>query len=142
MEQYYPNYYMNAGVNPYYQYPQYMMRGMQPVSCPFIPAQDYRTPDFLDIPELPDFWTFGPLKIEWAFSGESINMVFKMFEEAVQEILITLSKPSLSFTATLGEATLSLKVNADFVKNQIAISGALCVDTTCTSFNNTVIASW
>jgi hypothetical protein len=142
MDYCYPNNYMGTGINPYYQQPQYMMRGMQPVPCPFVPAQDYRSIDFLDIPDLPDSWSFGPLKVEWNFDGESINLIFKIFEDAVKEILLTLSKPSLSFTATLGEATLNMKVNADFIKNQISISGAVCVDTTCTTFNNTVIASW
>lgn len=141
MEQFYPNNYMGAGMNPYYQYPQYMMRGVQSAPCPFV-YQDYRSLDFIDIPNLPDAWSFGPLKVEWSFSGESINVVFKMFEDAVKELLLTLSNPSLSFTATLGDATLNMKVNADFIKNQLSISGAVCVDTTCTTFNNTVVATW
>lgn len=91
---------------------------------------------------IPDFWTFGPLKIEWSFSGESINVIFKAFEEAVQNVILTLSDPTLSFTTTLGNTTINLKVNADFIKNEISINGAACFDTVCTTFNNTVIARW
>lgn len=128
---YYNNSFMNAGTCPCCQDPP-CMRSLQ---FPRYAAED---PSIT----LPDFWTFGPLKIQWSFSGESINVILSAFEEAIKDAVLSLSKPSISFTATIGETTINLKINADFNKNEITINGAACFETICTTFNNTVIAKW
>ncbi|MDP4089893.1 MAG: hypothetical protein Q8930_11565 [Bacillota bacterium] len=128
---YYPYNFMNNGICPCCEQPP-CMRSPQ--------YREYSDPE--PLVKLPDSWTFGPLKIEWAFSGESINVVLKAFEEAVKDVILSLSKPSLTITTSIGETTINLKINADFTNNQITINGAACFDTVCTAFNNTVIAKW
>jgi hypothetical protein len=94
------------------------------------------------IPTLPNYWDLGPIKIEWSFDGKSINAILKVFEKAVREVVLSMAKPMVSITTEIGDTTINLKVNADFVSNFVAISGAVCFDTVCTTFNNTVIARW
>lgn len=128
----YPNCYRNENTNPYFA-PAPYMRQESMYNSPVVESQMFN---------IPDSWTFGPLKIEWSFNGESISVALKMFENAIREFLLTLSNPRVNVTTTLGDATINLVVDADFVKNRISLSGAFCVDTTCTTFNNTIIAKW
>jgi hypothetical protein len=123
------NYY-NPGINPYNQHP--CMRT----------APMYRYPATYEDTRLPDSWSFGPLKVEWNFDGESINVIFKMFEDAVKDVVLSLSKPTVTINLTLGDSTVNLKVNADFTQKYVSISGSVCFDTICTTFNNTVVAKW
>jgi hypothetical protein len=133
--------YMIPAANPCGQCPPCM--GMMPAyTCPFAANTGYITAPGYRIPNLPESWSFGPFKIEWSFDGESINLVVKMFEKAIRDLVLTLSKPSVTISTTIGDSTINLKINADFIKNQVSIAGAVCIDTVCTTFNNTVIASW
>jgi hypothetical protein len=129
---YYPNCFRNADINPYSAPAPYMSTA--PINnSPVVESQMFN---------VPDSWSFGPLRIEWSFDGESINMALKMFENAVRDILLTLSKPSVTITTTLGAATINLTINADFIKRQISVSGVTCYETICNAFNNTIIATW
>lgn len=123
----------------------------QTFNCPYANNDMYRTanmpnmpmsPNPSILPTLPNSWDLGPIKIEWAFDGSSINMILSMFEKAVKDVVLSMAKPMVSITTDIGDTTINLKVNADFVNNFVAISGAVCFDTVCTTFNNTVIARW
>lgn len=144
LHRYYPNNYLDSSFDPYYEDNPYPIQAPL-YYCPYAAEEYYRIPDMLNkqgMPSLPNSWTFGPVKVEWTFSGESINVVLKVFEKAIRDLALTLSKPTVSITTTIGDTTINLKVSADFVKNQISLAGAICMDTVCTTFNNTVIAKW
>jgi hypothetical protein len=122
--------------------PSFHSNDSQGFHCPYAPNNNYRIADEQIIPTLPNFWDLGPIKIEWSFDGKSINAVLRVFENAVKEVVLTMAKPMVTITAEIGDTTVNIKVSADFVNNYVAISGAVCFDTICTTFNNTVIARW
>ncbi|WP_163193911.1 hypothetical protein [Clostridium thermarum] len=110
--------------------------------CPYAPGNNYRMAGEQIIPNLPNSWDLGPIKIQWTFDGKSINAILRVFENAVREVVLTMAKPMVSITAEIDDTTVNLKINADFVNNYASINGAICFDTICTTFNNTVIARW
>lgn len=94
------------------------------------------------MPTLPDSWSFGPLTIQWSFDGNSINLVLKVLEDALENMILTMSKPTVTITTNIGNAAVNLRVDADFTNKKITLNGSACLDTVCTTFNNTLIAQW
>ncbi|NLZ48378.1 MAG: hypothetical protein GX895_06255 [Clostridiales bacterium] len=140
----YPNDYSNQYIDPYYYGPDIYRNNHSSDPYTFTSIENDRKQDDKKsiIPTLPNSWSFGPLTIHWDFDGQSINMVLKVLEDALENVILSISKPTVTITTNIGNAAVNLRINADFTSKKIVLKGTICLDTVCTSFNNTTIAKW
>lgn len=138
----FPNDYSNYYIDPLYCGPDFY--NDNPTTQLSFLTEGYRKDEDKPsvLPTLPNSWSFGALTIQWSFDGNSINCALKVLEDALENIILSMSKPSVTITTNIGNAAVNLRLAADFTSKKISLKGSVCIDTVCTSFNNTLIAQW